>query len=189
MPENKKFGDRFNRLFKKFFWLIILVIVLAVFAAGWFVLLGPQVNVLAEMPKTLQALVEQASILEQKKASLNELSQAPPLLSPVEEKLLDLVLPPSLDFPSVVEHFVALGKSNNFLISSVDVAEANAANGALGSGDSHLKSATVNLGISIGKYDEFRRFLRALEQSVMIANVYSVSFPLNGVSLVTYYYQ
>jgi Tfp pilus assembly protein PilO len=189
MPGTIKSSDRFNRLFIKFFWLIILVIVLAVLAAGWFLLLGSQVSTLLEMPKTLQALSVQEQLLEQKKAALDELAQAPPLLSPVEEKLLDLILPSELDFPSIAEHFLALGRSNNFTISSVDVSP-SADNGSdLGSGNSHLKSATINLGISIGSYGEFRRFLQLLENSVMVANIYSVSFPLSGASIVTYYYQ
>lgn len=189
MPASKKnnLQVQFVELFDKTYKYLALAAAIAVLVVGWMWLLSPQFETLKAAPEQIAQMDQQIRILDQKRLSLAKNPSQLAALTPVEEKILEWFLPSSMDFTSLVIHFINFFKNNGFVISGITVAED--ANGS-GSSDPHLKKISLSLpGISVDKYDDLRNFLNILGTSIMPLQISAISLPLSDITLTTYFYQ
>ena len=111
--------------------------------------------------------------------------------TPEEEKKLSLALPDNFDLPSIIIQLSKLASDHRFVVENIEAEEINS-NGLKSSLIKRVDIRASISGIKSGDYDDFYRFIGALESSLMIFNVQAISFdPQNSkyqIELSTYYY-
>jgi len=179
-----------NRLFLP----AVVLTLLVVSVAGYFLVLNGKYQVLTNAKSVDLPAADQRLQSLQRELDAFKAGQLPgSAFTAEEQRLLTQVLPSSVDISSLTIQLSNLAKANNFVMTSVTLGNGNG-NGATvaTSTKNTAKSAAVTVNFSGGTYYDFQNLLKALESSVMIFDVKSVTFAGDAgdiaLEMVTYYY-
>lgn len=201
MENNKKnnqspAGGQSASAVDKFFLPLLAVIAIVLFLVGYFFFLKNQYLAYANGEKTkLKQIENTIKDLEKQKQELAQNTSAGLDFSASEENLLALALPDKYDYGSIVIQLTKLSERYGFAITDLQVNQINRASGegadaAAAAGP--VKQVSISLKATGGDYNQWRQFLKALESSVMIFDLKSVSFSDKGdyqLEALAYYYQ
>ena len=183
-------------LMEKFFNWIIALVVVAVLILGYYLIINKQYQALVksrdvdlvEVENTIAGLQHAVNSIVQDVDRSVEFTDA-------EEKLLALALPKQLLFPSLIVQLEAMAQTTGFWVETVAVNEPKTKIVDNSVDNTKLKKVNVDLVVVGGDYDRFKRFLTALENSIIAFDVIVVDFQDLGegsfkyeLSIVTYYY-
>ena len=198
IPLSQRVGANLDRFFKT----IILLIIIAVLALGYFVVIKDQYKKLQKSQKIdLVQLQNTINRLENDNAYMTENIDKNIEFSPAEERLLSLALPDQFDFPSLIVQLGSLAGRYGFTVANINVKEASAVakpkSGGQDTGknqnpgtpednNSQLKKVNVEIAVIGGSYDAFKNFIRAMENSVMFFDVLSINFKAEDIAAQKY---
>ncbi|MBI5765850.1 hypothetical protein HZA71_01320 [Candidatus Falkowbacteria bacterium] len=205
---SQRVGANLNRFFKA----IILLIIIAVLALGYFMVIKDQYKKLQKSQKIdLVQLQNTINRLAKDNTYMTENIDKSIEFSPAEERLLSLALPDQFDFPSLIVQLGSLAGRYGFTVANIDVKEVvGIAKPKSGDQDtdesqnpsppednnSQLKKVNVEIAVVGGSYDAFKNFIQAMENSVMLFDVLSVNFKAEDIAaqkysldFVTYYFK
>lgn len=194
-----------------FKWVLVFLVII-ILVLGYFIILQEPISRLKDSyNQKLPALVKIVKILEERKVFLSQNLNTGLSFTPSEEHLLSSALPGSFDFSSILIQIASLVKEFNFMVNNVVISEVKEAapaalpeEGLAADADTGiiaksavqadalgLKKVNIDLEVSGGNYDDFKRLIEALESSRMIFDVKAVNFSGSEsykLNLVTYYY-
>lgn len=179
-------------LISQFFAPIIFLLVVVILAGGYFFIIRVQYTTLVKSRDIdLVALEKQISDLNQQLSVFSNYAKEDVGFTDKDRDLLARALPDRFDFPSIVVQFTALAKDYDVEVLSINIKE-SLKDDVYWPQNPALRKANISVEVFVENYDKWRRFIKALESSVMIFDVQSINF--SGVSnysleLATYYYQ
>lgn len=195
MPKKFIFNQKALLIVHRFFKWIIAAVAVLILIGGYFLVIKDGYQRLkksqdVDLVKGRESITE----LRQRLAELSGYANETVAFTPTEEHLLALVLPDEFDFSSIVIQLTALAEKNNFLVEGLDLEDDNNnQNNGKPNVVGQLHKVKIRLKVIGDNYNDFRNFLAALETSVMLVDVISVSFSPETsnyeLNLMTYYYQ
>lgn len=185
---------KLNYLLRQFFRLVVVFLVVLVLLLGYFFLLGDQYRQLKV--KRDRDLVNNQKIIQTLSAKAQKLktkTQVALTLSEAEIQIINLALPKSFDFSSLVVELDALSREAGLTLAGLELKEVRARAAEIpAEGRGHLKRVALVARFSQGDYDKFRRLIAAFESSIMIFELTAVTVSSDSGSyeleLITYYY-
>jgi Tfp pilus assembly protein PilO len=173
MTKEIKNGEKIIYIMERYFKWIALILFIVVLTIGYFVVLKDKYDAYMESKNiTLAGMEESIKNAASDKIAMQNIKKAN--ISTDEENLLYMAVPKTFDFNSIVSQLTALSSAYNFSVNNIEVAKGDETEDAV-SGQ-NIKSARISMSISGGNYEEFKRFLSAIETSSMIFDVLSVNF-------------
>lgn len=212
---SEKITDLLRDIFDKYFFIINIIVIGAVLAAGYGYVLSPSIMRLrAGQTLGLEDRKKEEERLSQYLNNLEKMRQEFKSLS--EEKLdqFRLILPREEDIPGLFVQMQELALRNGFILQAVDISPVvSGATSAAGNGESEeggkkdaenekssvsemsggrIKEIVVSFTISEGDYEAFKKFLGDVEKNIRIFDIYDIRFGSAkvgpySISLRTYY--
>ena len=173
MPKEINNGEKIIYIVERYFKWIALIIFVVVLVLGYWVVLKDKYGAYMESKNiTLSGMEESIRNAENDKIAMQNTRKID--ISADEENLMYMAVPKAFDFNSIVSQLTSLSSAYNFSVNNIEVAKGDETEN-VASGQ-NIKSARISMSISGGNYEEFKRFLSAVETSAMIFDVLSVNF-------------
>jgi Tfp pilus assembly protein PilO len=158
---------------------------------GYFTVISPKLKIKEGRAKVLSTLSKEVRSMQSESESLSRYSDNLLEFTSKEEWFLSLALPDEFDLPSIVVQLTKLASDNKFIVNNIAAEPVNS-NGVT---SGNLKKVDIEMsvnGVEGSDYGNFSNFIDALESSIMIFDVNSISFTPNEIGykleLSTYYY-
>ncbi|PJE58475.1 MAG: hypothetical protein COU81_00550 [Candidatus Portnoybacteria bacterium CG10_big_fil_rev_8_21_14_0_10_36_7] len=185
-PQNK-YAEALNKYFK----VVLILVAIIVFVAGYYWVIIPKLKIKADKDQGLAVLQAEVDQLKVDSDYLSKYSSTLIEFTPEEDHKLNLALPNDFDLPSILVQLTTLASSHGFVADNISANESS----ANVSSDSNIKRVDLAMKVTSANgnnYDNFGRFIAALESSLLIFDVRSISFRPDEIGykleLVTYYY-
>ncbi|HNW09555.1 MAG TPA: hypothetical protein PK619_02095 [bacterium] len=200
-PKNKNlpFKNKLERIRKEiaafinqFFAPIVFLLVVVILVGGYFFIIRVQyANLVKSRDVDLTGLEKEITKLNQELVLFSQYVKEDVGFTDKDRELLSRALPDKFDFPSIVVQFTALAQKYDVEVLSINIKE-NLKDEAYWPQNPALKKVNINVGVFVENYDKWRRFIKALESSVMVFDVQSISFSSASnysLDVAAYYYQ
>ncbi len=184
------------RLFTRRFKLIVLVILIVLLFASYFLLIGPKLDKIRTASQV--DLKEKSEELQSRKTYLNDLKSLLAnyqKLTDEEIRRINLVLPSEKDLPGIFVQLEALAEKNGLMLNVIDIStttEKKTTKKTTKKTAGKIKRLDVAMSLGGGDYYIFKKFLDDLEYNIRIFDVSSTSFSPDFTSyfinLRTYYF-
>jgi Tfp pilus assembly protein PilO len=190
------FSKKIKLIFTKYYIIVLVIVVLVIFAVGYFILISGTVNKIQTIG--LVEIKNKQLELASKKATLTRLQQLQKSYNTVtseEIKQLNAFLPLKSDIPYLVIELKKFVESNGLILGSIDVGPLTTteapATGAPAAANTVTK-LTINLLVSkLDSYSALKEFLDKLSRNQPLLELTSISYvPGNdsySLNLTTYY--
>lgn len=185
--KSKKYAEALNKYFK----LIVILVAVLVLMAGYYLVISPKMEIKAAKDKSLLELQSEVDQLKADSDFLSKYSSKIIEFTPEEERKLNLALPSEFDLSSIIVQLTRLASEHKFMVENVQTSEVS----VNGLNDNNVKRIDIEMtvsGVGGNDYGNFGRFIEALESSLMIFDVKSISFTPEKIGyqleLSTYYY-
>lgn len=191
--DNKSRQSRLgSSAFSRFRRPLLAAVFLVILIAGYFIVLSGPLQAYRENFSLLGRLKADSAVARADLEKAQGLAKTAVRLTPLENKLIDMALPLRPDDSSLVAQITSLAQKSGFAVSSIDIVETNGVSAAKANSE-QIGRISMRLKIKGGGYEELKQFFSQLESSLMMIDVYSVSFndklPVYDLALVSYYYK
>lgn len=184
---NKKYAEFLNKYFK----FVVILLVIIVVISGYYLIISPKWQSKKAKDEALLSLQNEVNKFKADSDFLSQYSSKIIEFTPEEERKLSLALPSEFDLPSIIVQMTKLASTHKFIVGNIQADEVL----ANGLNDKNLKRVDLEMtinGVAGNNYGDFGRFITALESSLMIFDVKSISFTPEEIGykleLSTYYY-
>lgn len=188
----KRSRQSYSSIFQHFHRPILLLLSLAIFVAGYFLILKSSLNVYQENFGLLAKLNSDIKVASDNVTVAQKYTDKIYNLSPLEVKLLNMSMPLRPDDSSIVAQLTSLSQRAGFITNNINIEEAGSVAPNKKVSADHVGRVAVKLKLRDGGYNELKQLLKLMESSIMIIDVVSINFsdkaPTYDLSLVIYYY-
>lgn len=186
----------FLELLNQYFIFVLFGIVVLVLVLGYVLVVRDQVvqyqqSTYVELPQ-IRAAVDQ---LDAQKKALEADEKNGLAFTAQERQLLGLMVPEQFDFSSITVQLSSLAQQYGFLVTKLEATEdkRDVANGSTTKkAEDPLKKVKIKMTVSGKEYESFKQLVTAIEGSVMLLDMQSLTFSNSGTSfdleLLGYFY-
>lgn len=154
--------------------LVVLAIFAAVFAPTYLYLLKPQIAKF--LPGGEQNIQSAKELLEKRKNYANQLKPLQELYelygSGSKANIIETILPPALDVPTIYATFERIGKDLGVTVQSIDIGSLDSTSSSV----QGVKSAVISMKMSGIGYEKMKDILRYIEHSMRLTDVTVIDF-------------
>jgi Tfp pilus assembly protein PilO len=190
---SRSLTEKIFKVLNKYFHWIILILVLIIFIFGYLLVVGPAYDKLYQKRQVdLVGLENTISGLKESQASSLQFINRTVDFTDQERELMSLALPNKFDLPSLMVQLEALASRRGFWVESISVNEPKKSHTAV---SERLHKVNIDMSVVGGDYRSFKKFLGAMEDSIMVFDILTIDFgSLDSdnfqydLNFVTYYY-
>jgi len=181
----------FNRhyiieLVSQYFSFVLASIAVVVLMLGYVLVIDGQIkhyqqSTYVELPQ-IRSAVDQ---LEAKKQSLEADEKNGLAFTAKERELLSLMVPEQFDFSSITVQLSGLAQQYGFLVTQIEAVEDKrdvSQNMASKKTEESIKKVKIKMSVSGQEYESFKQLISAIESSVMLLDLQSLTFSNSGTS-------
>lgn len=186
----------FLELLNQYFLLVLCALVVLVLALGYALVISEQVqhyqqSTYVELPQ-IRAAVDQ---LDAQKKALEADEKNGLAFTTQERQLLGLMVPEQFDFSSITVQLSSLAQQHGFLVTKLEAVEDKrdvVSTATAKNAENTLKKVKIKMTVSGKEYESFKQLVAAIEGSVMLLDMQSLTFSNSGTSfdleLLGYFY-
>ena len=190
--KSKKKKLDFSQLLSRYYKIITIVLVIAVFVLGYYLVVPKYQEISLGGTYSLGTIDQEKESRQNYLADLKELVQNYNQISQADVEKLKQILPEQKDIPNLFIQLQALVEDNGFVLSSIDISEGNTGIVKGESATPGIQKLNINLSLIGRDYEALKEFLQSLEYNLRLYDVNAVYFSPGldtySVNLFTYYF-
>ena len=183
-------GEMIGDVFKKNYrWFLLFAVVIAL-GGSFFIFIQPKINHLRQSSTELNRLKAINTSLKRELSQFDDLISTKNSSTSIDVEKINKILPDSIDRNELLVEYYDFIKKNNFLISSLSVADgpADSLRVGLPPGIGALK---IDLAVNATNYGIFKKLLAVIENNLRLSDIVNINFSPDGettsVTILVYY--
>lgn len=186
----------FLELLNQYFIFVVLGVAIIVLMVGYVLVINGQIkqyqqSTYVELPQIRSAVNQ----LDMQKQSLEADEKNGLAFTMKERELLSLMVPEQFDFSSITVQLSGLAQQYGFLVTKLEAAEDKrdtAGATTAKTKENPVKRVNIKMSVSGNEYESFKQLISAIENSVMLLDIQSLTFSESGTTfefeLLGYFY-